>query len=373
MKNLIAIQLILLMLVSCSSPLHKKDKSKTKIVKSEININVETLGLIYYLADSSLLNEGFPESAHLIKYYLQHFSKFKSHPVVDLAKRLINEGVLEASTISAFGLYFTDLPEFKQKYEIDYNFYEDFEIKELENFFKQVPKFYINTKIDDFFNSNKNLYTKIKSEILTTLPDSNYINLIEHYHGIEMCDYVIVPSVFIPNYFNFGPRIKTDCGIINYYVLGPAYDVEIDSIIDLKSGLGFDDKAYIERLGIHEFGHTFVRFLDEDKYQKMIERISYLNTNKLQNEIAKGYGDDWKTIFEEHIVRLIETRIAKISGNNILYNELWDKHINKNGFVYIREMSDIIMLYENNRNEYHKFQDFFPILVEKMNKIKLDE
>jgi len=188
-----------------------------------------------------------------------------------------------------------------------------------------------------------------------------------------MLDYIIVPSIFIPNYFNFGPQIKTKRGIINYYVLGPAYDIKIDSIIDIKSGVGYDDKEYIERIGIHEFSHSFVRFMDEEKYVKMIESISFLNTDQLKKNIAKGYGNNWKIILEEHIVRLIEIRIAKLSGNETISNQLINSHINKNGFVYIKEMSDIITIYEKNRKTYKTFQDFFPILIKKMSEIKLDE
>lgn len=373
MKKITIIPIFLVVVISSSFQLQRENKFKPKRIKSEININVETLGLIYYLADSSILNEGFPGSAHLIRYHLKYFLKFKDHPTVILAKRLINEGILEASTTSVFGLFFTDLPEFKQKHKIDYSLYNNSEINELKNFFKQVKKFYIDSKMDVFFNSNQYLYSKIKSEIISTLPDSNYIKTIEQYFGIQMLDYIIVPSIFIPNYFNFGPQIKTKRGIINYYVLGPAYDIKIDSIIDIKSGVGYDDKEYIERIGIHEFSHSFVRFMDEEKYVKMIESISFLNTDQLKKNIAKGYGNNWKIILEEHIVRLIEIRIAKLSGNETISNQLINSHINKNGFVYIKEMSDIITIYEKNRKTYKTFQDFFPILIKKMSEIKLDE
>lgn len=102
-------------------------------------------------------------------------------------------------------------------------------------------------------------------------------------------------------------------------------------------------------------------------------KSTFLNTDQLKKNIAKGYGNNWKIILEEHIVRLIEIRIAKLSGNETISNQLINSHINKNGFVYIKEMSDIITIYEKNRKTYKTFQDFFPILIKKMSEIKLDE
>lgn len=341
-----------------------------KYVKFEINKNVETLGLIYYLADSSILYNNFAKSSHLLKYYINKFLKFKSHPTVIQAKKLIENGILEASTTPIFGLYYSDLPEFKSKYDIDYTNYNKKEKKEVENFLKQIPQFYFDAKLDSFFIKENEIYKKILLEINTTAPDSSYISTLEDYYGIQMLDYIIIPSIFIPNYFNFSQELKTKNGTLNYYVLGPAYDIETDSGIDYKLGLGFDNKAYVERIGIHEFGHTFVRFLDEKKYQSMIKSLSFLNTTELQKNIAKGYGNYWENLFEEHIVRLIEIRIAKKIGNDSLVNKLTDSHLNKNGFIYIKKMSEIILIYENNRVKYQKFEDFFPVLVEEMNKME---
>jgi len=55
-----------------------------KYVKFEINKNVETLGLIYYLADSSILYNNFAKSSHLLKYYINKFLKFKKPAICRL-------------------------------------------------------------------------------------------------------------------------------------------------------------------------------------------------------------------------------------------------------------------------------------------------
>ena len=78
--NKIAILLILIIsLISCNEHTSNKEIQQidNKEIKVEINYNIETLGLIYSLADTELVYSDFKESAHLLKYFFGKFKKYK--------------------------------------------------------------------------------------------------------------------------------------------------------------------------------------------------------------------------------------------------------------------------------------------------------
>jgi hypothetical protein len=312
----------------------------------------------------------FKENAHLLKYFLDKFKKYKSQPAVIKMKELLNKDIFESSSVT-MGLFYTNFPEFNKKYDFDYSEYTNDEKKELISFFDLAKRFYIDANLQYFFENNYTLYLKITNEVKSVLPKSEYISILEKFHGISMSDYIIVPSIFIPNYFNFAPRIITKNGIINYYVLGPTYDIEIDKNINLSNSIGFNDKEYISSIGVHEFGHTFMRFIDKSENTKLINSISYLNTKELQDKIyPQGYGT-WKGVFEEHLVRTCEIVIAKKMGNKKLANKLYNDYVIERGFKYIPEILDIIPEYENNRIKYKTFENFLPVIISKLKSIKL--
>ncbi len=372
-KGLTIILVVFFVLASLSNGNNLKKENLRlgyKEIKVEINENIETLSLIYSLADDELINVDFAEKAHLLKHYLKEFEKFKDHPAVKKMKFLLKKEIFGASCVT-YGLFYTDFPEFKEKYPFDFSVYKKEEKNQLLEFYQLARKFYKDVKLSKFFIKHHTVYERIKNEVKSVLPSNSYIKTLEKFHGISMLDYVIIPSIFVPNYFNYGPTIKTRKGIINYYVMGPAYDVNIKSGVKLPDKLGFNAKSYIFSIGIHEFGHTFVRFIDKPKNARLINSISYLNTEELRKKIyPQGYGN-WKGVFEEHLVRVCEIEIAKMMNNEKYSKILYEDNVIKRGFKYIPYILDIIPQYEKNRDKYKTFEEFFPLIIKKLSEVKI--
>lgn len=375
MKNII-ILIIFIVFSSCSNKTENENKNKTRtnekensIIDVEINKNLETLGIILSLASEEYFqyDETLNERAHLLKYILKKFENYKNHPAVKKAKYLIDNDIFYIPN-AQIGLYFTDLPEFKLKDDLNISsYYSDTEQVSINEFLELVPSFYKGANIDSFIIAESELYKRIISEAKKSIPDYKSIRTLEDFHGIDMNSYTLIPSPSIPNYYNFGVRIKANNNYDVYYLFGPTKDIEIDSSLVLPNDLGFDNKKYIEKVCIHEYGHSFVGFLDKPENQKLVKSISFLNSDSLK-EGQERYGD-WSGIFEEHIVRTIEIRVAEINNDTILRNELYEKNVNEKKFLYITKILQIMKIYENDRVKYSKFEDFFPTLIDKMAKI----
>jgi hypothetical protein len=82
--------------------------------------------------------------------------------------------------------------------------------------------------------------------------------------------------------------------------------------------------------------------------------------------MKQGYTN-WVSCFEEHLVRIIEIKIAELLNDKQFIIDYRDECINDRGFIYFERIENLILDYENNRNRYKNFQDFIPVLIHKIN------
>ncbi len=77
----------------------------------------------------------------------------------------------------------------------------------------------------------------------------------------------------------------------------------------------------------------------------------------------------WLTCVTEHIVRLGEIRIALAMNDTLTANQIRTENIEQNKFIYLPYLEDKIVEYENNRDKYPSFADFFPELINTFSEI----
>ena len=220
MKNIL-ILILLINLSSCSldsnsektnSKNEKIDNVSNSIIDVKINKNLETLGIIFALGmeDYFEYDETLNKKAHLLKYILNSFRDFKNHPAVLKAKFLAENDIMYM-TNAQIGLKFTDLPDFKNIEDLELSvYYTKEEQVHINEFIKLVPSFYKDAQIDSFLIANSDLYDRIIQEAKQSLPDIEKIRTLEEFHGIKMNSYTLIPSPSIPNYYNYGVRMRSD-------------------------------------------------------------------------------------------------------------------------------------------------------------------
>ena len=351
-------------------------------IQIEINENIETIGIILNLSElgdfilSNSRNERNYEFTRLIR---NKFKDYKNHQAV-LKFNKLNELNLARPNYYYYGLSFSKLPEFKLIYPKYDEFYTNEKFNKnkvdsiLNDFDISIRNFYKDAKLKEYFDENKIIYKKIATEIQNVIP-KKIISVMEQYFGQYENGYVIIPSPTIPNGWNFGPEITTKLSKTFYHLSGPSYDLkpkreDLAKVTD-KDSLGFDDKEKITELAIHEFGHSFVRFLDKNDNKKLIEQLSYLNTDELKENLKKiGEGTEWSTGFEEHLVRASEIMVWKKLGNQKIADEKLKYEREKEGLLYIYEFVDSLEKYERKRDEYITLEIYFTELISDLMNIK---
>ncbi len=384
MKYLKLVFIIFWMIVlsSCSSTRNtnfngKQIKNKNSKLIIGYNENLETLALIYNLSESGEYhyNKIPGPRATLSKELTSQFESFKNHEAVTKLNKLLNDGFVDMYDI-LLSLYNTNLPEYKQYAKYPSVYYENEGITaeetqaRFDDFNKSVIKFYKDADLKNRFKKEyNNIYKKIEEELQTVIPKNNIITELEDYYGVKRNEYEIIISAFSFNGIGRAILIKNDkyskaaCLVTSNHLL-ESDSININKIEQYN--LGYKDIKYFQEIGIHELIHTFLHeiFKENEKNTLLINELNYLFTDSLKNKMKKQGYTDWKTCFEEHLVRLGELKIAQQLGNHDFVTKYRKECIEERGFIYFELIENLLLEYENNRIKYKNFEDFIPKLVQ---------
>lgn len=364
MKKLFICTIVVLLVTLCGCSKQADSLQKIDIISKEhnninvmVNPNMELLSIVEYLSDyntrTGLMTRFDIEYKSDVDEY---FEKYKNHEAVKYFDKISQKGFSYAAPPTAILYLDSQLQKISNlDYTEDLLYRAGGEIQ-LEKFVTLLQKFYTDTNFQEFFNDHIDYYNDIIDETIKNMGDHNYIKELEDYYGLKQNSYnIVLVSLFHPG--GFGPKIEVGENKFDIYsIIGP------QGIQNGNPIFGSEEQfKYLQR---HEFSHSFVNYLadiHEDelmKYEELFDPI-----RKPMADMAYG---DWKTCVNEHIVRAITTRMAFNDGKEkgeqaLAYEE-------KNKFIYVEDLVNKLCEYENNREVYKTFEDFYSELIKAFDK-----
>jgi len=327
----------------------EKNQDKHEIIINDLVISIdarmELLFIVQYLSDYFLINN------LNIKYkddISEWFDKYRDHEIITHYKSMLSNG---------FGY---DAPPTSMLY-LDHSFTPDRKftddlvkraggIDKLEKFIELLKDFAEVSSFNKFFKQQSDFYNVILKDMKYNLKGFNEITTIENYFGQSNKKYTVILTPLGQG--NYGPRISTDDGNEIYSINGTrGQNGDIPT---------FGDKKGFEYLVWHEFAHSFVNPLTE-KYSSEIEKVEYLFEPIKEEMTNIAYGN-WATCVNEHIIRAYTSRLQTIkhgeeAGIMALRSELGKK------FIYVGQIMEKLLEYENNRDKFKSFENFYPYLI----------
>jgi hypothetical protein len=356
---------------SCKDSLLKKNNALTV----RIDYNVETLGIIFSLADDAdwlLEHSNKSGDSYFLKLYRRQFARFKEHAAVSLLDSLTAQHIFSISN-PYVGLHYSPLPEFKQQFPFNDEFYKQSSHTKAEvdaamaDFAKQVRQFYKDAGLASFFTQHKIVYSKIQKEVQDSLPPIDFTKMMSDFYGSTApAQLTIIPSAALFGQWGFGHSIKKDSVTEFFQLLSHGEERDIKDWNEIKpdQNLGFSNAQYNFEFAIHEFGHSFVRFLDKPANQELLQGISYMNNEELQAAMEEqGQDPGWQNVFEEHLVRAIEILVVEKMGNKKAVQEKMAEEKDENHFIYIDAFLSSLRNYEAQREKYPDLEKYFPVLI----------
>ncbi|MDO3695972.1 DUF4932 domain-containing protein [Wenyingzhuangia sp. chi5] len=237
----------------------------------------------------------------------------------------------------------------------------------ISNYLQVLYNFYHTENIDDFFKKNTYFYNGAIHEVQTHIP-KGFTDAIEKYYGDSREKYVVLvsPMMIWPIENNegrgIGPTVQKDGKKNVYEIMSPYVQIPINSTKKKYDQFGFDYQPRARVLTIHEFGHSFVNS-ELENYHKQIDNSSRLFTKKLEKKMNSKGIQTWNVYVIESLVRLGEIRIAEIQKDKERADYLRNYHTNLEHFIFLPQLEEKIIEFENDRKKYPMWKDFIPELL----------
>jgi len=359
MKQIIGFFLILLTLNACFQNKEVEIEQKETILKEpEVDKRVELLSIVFRLAGSHEYSQNlFPKYVESIEI---HFDEFKSHDLIKYVKDELLEDGIGFSSVMSMAIHITEPPNINP-------IITPFPYKSLEEpwgkessikFLKLLNEFYTDADCETFFKNNKELY-KTASNRFKKVYQNLDLEWYQNFYGAKPKGEFRIINGLGNGGANYGPKIFSQNGNEVIYAIMGTWSV--DSIGTPTYEIG----DYFPTL-LHEFNHSFVNHLVE-KYRSELQESGTIIFDKVKDEMNKQAYGNWKTMYDEALVRAAVIKYMKDHSydKRTIENELNEQL--SSSFLWTDELVKELDRYHTNRDRYPSLASFMPEIVKFFN------
>lgn len=321
-------------------------------IKITVDFKTELLGIIMILGN---YRKRFPklfnnyENQFYVDSIINEFSKFEDDEVIKIFDALVEKHSFNYDAPFCLFLQFDNNLEMDEINDYVKNRLNN--DNEIYKFIDKIAEFSKRINFIDFYKKNCNLYQEMINNISGAFQKYNIKEFFKSYYGY-MSD-----KEFIVNLTPFTTNGSYCCDLNDKTVsCFPIFEqMKKEKLYDSQN-----HEKYILQNPIHEFSHSYIN--------PITNQYGYLNntTHLFDNirEVMKKMAYPYDThIINEHIIRAIEARYIKLIYND---EEWYTNRIEQEynlGFIYIYNIINSLIFYENNRNIYPTFKDFYPEII----------
>jgi hypothetical protein len=318
-----------------------------------VDPRVELISTIFHLAGNREYCMGKVDS--YTNDVEKHFGQFRTHPAVKLAQKLRKERGVSYDACMSMAVHITDTEKCEEQIPFDprpETLESRWQVNDAREFLAAVRQFVKDTNFNEFIAAHRSLYETTKSRMEDCLEKNAHMEWFDEYFGSRPEASFTLAVGLLNGPSNYGVRCRTADGKEELYCILGVW------VTDDK-GLPVFNRSMVGTV-VHEFCHSYVNPLTEkyktdiDKYAKLFDPIS-------SQMRAQAYPA-WNTCVIEHIVRALTTRysylkVGEEAGDKSLQNE------KRRSFFYVPALCERLQYYENNRDKYKTFAQFYPELI----------
>lgn len=324
-------------------------------LRSKVDIRMELLSIVAKLAEYPEYRKGEIEVYN--KRIDEYFSNFKSHPVVETAKRMRESSRPPHQQLQYDGVLLLAMHLIIDKDTIYIN--PKLVTEGVDNrcfneltpqFLKELNDFYIETKAQEFFNLNKEFYHTFESYLQQNVLNQINDKWFESFMGYKPDNFHLIQTL-LTGILNYGATTIDNQGSESAYA-------SICCFLS-KNGEPEINTTYAISTIIHEFAHYYCNPLIDKNIELLQPYISIIYSQMGENIKDEPY-EPKEAVLTEPFVRAIEILYAKKNNNNFSMILADQKNL---GIYWIEDFIILLEKYQNNSNEYRNIDDFMPEVI----------
>ena len=325
-------------------------------VKIEVDPRVELVAIVFRLAGNYEFNQGRIRS--YARDIGRQFGDFDDHPVVKLAARLSSTRRMSCDGPMSLAAYIDrDFRPRKTFEQWPWGLDGRWEKQETIEFLEQLRQFAAETKFNEFYKAHTKLYETGIRSCRAVMAQYDLQTWLGEFFGVENIGDLRLVLGFLNGPNNYGVRFTAGKTNEKYAIIGmPLPDADGNPVFS----------PWKLATTAHEFCHSFSNPVVEKYIEQLRPAGEKLYAAKAPVMQRIGY-QNWQSLMYESAVRAsVACYIRNAFEPEYLQNYL-DEDAG-NGFVWTKELSDLLGTYEANRDKYPTFESFFPAIVEFFNR-----
>jgi len=224
-------------------------------------------------------------------------------------------------------------------------------------FLEQLRQFAAETKFDEFFKAHSTLYETGIRSCKAVMAQYDLQRWLGEFFGVEEMGNLRLVLGFLNGPSNYGPRFTDGKIREKYAIIGM-------SLPDADGNPVFHPRKL--ETTAHEFCHSFTNPV-VDKYIEQLQPAGEkLYAAKALAMKRIGY-QSWRSLMYESAVRACVASYIRNSFEPEYLQNYLDNEAGY-GFVWTKELSNLLRTYEANRDKYPTFESFFPEIITFFNK-----
>lgn len=318
-----------------------------------VDQRVEIVSIAARLAEyqeyNSDVNKAYVQDIH------KYFDKYKQHALINYLREIRHTNSLSYDAVMAMAVHLTPPPDLNPVVDFNSNVPEARWGKlAATKFTGLLQQFYYETNASLFFNNHKAGYDLATARIGKVFKQLD-VNWFQQYYGVKPAsrfNVIVAPGNGGANY---STQVNYPNGTaISYAILG-TWKLDDNGEPDYTSA------AYLPTL-IHEFNHSFVNYLTAKNEASLYIAGKILYQSDSAKMQSQAYGD-WKIMLNESLVRASVIRYLMSHNTNPAVADREMKLQLSKGFVWIRQLTELLGIYEKNRKRYPTLESFMPQLI----------
>lgn len=328
-------------------------------LQAKFDKRVELMSIVFRLVGNEEYSSNYNQE--YVNEINAHFQNVKNHKFISYIQSIRNQNGLGYDAVMSFAVHLQHNEKYSLVREATSTLDTRWEKVDKKKFIKLLNEFNKDSQADVFFQNHLEYYNKVAGSFNSILENFNQ-NWYQNYYGVSSNEKYNLILGFANGGGNYGVKVhpKNQQLIVN----------AIMGVWDFDKNTGeavFSVKDHLPTL-IHEYNHSFINhYLDSKQNMDLLaesgEKIYQVQKEEMNNQ---AYGN-WITLVNESLVRasvvryLIDTNETEQTVEKEIQTQI------NRGFLWTKELSDLLGEYENSRDKYPDFGSFYPRIIQFFN------
>jgi hypothetical protein len=317
-----------------------------------VDERIELMAIIFRLAGAEEFSKRFvPAYADAID---AHFAHYRDHPAVLAAKELRATDSIGANAIPDLAVQLSPLPDLRERVrledaELDPRWKDD----AARAFLAKARAFAIESNAAAFFAAQRPLYEVAERRMRNLIQNETDLRWIQTFYGGSGRERFVVAPGPGTGPIAYGSRFFGPDGEREYYAVMPVMQIDEDG----RPAFGLGSAPVL----VHEFGHSYVTPVILEHYEADLKRTGDLLVKQFGEQMRPLGYHEGSTIIHESIIRAGVAHYKRTHIGEAAARRELDRQ-RRLGFLWIEELYDLLRTFQQNRNAYPNFADFYPAI-----------